>query len=107
MVTTTVPGPDAESCAYAWLVPSRLTAATSAAIQRVMCDLLCVFISLLIWTGAERRTIGQKRDLLLRRVWDLKASRSDDDNLVLLADMAIGHPDISKNAWIRAKLLNN
>src|SRR5512138_460382 len=99
IVTTTGPGPVLDSCAYAWLAPNTLAAATRTAITRVMTCLLLLGCCLVVggwWfrftTNHQPRTttktpqlsasvhaipIRQEVDRVLRRVRDSSACQTN------------------------------
>src|ERR1700752_4085569 len=99
IVTTTVDGPAAvDSCAYAWLAPDTATMATSAAIQRVMTDLLRSFLALglcncelrcvrfqsgrrsIARSVVRARSTGDVRTMAVCDFWTMAASYDLPDN---------------------------
>src|SRR4029453_11180403 len=88
-VTTTGLGPATlDSCAYAWLAPNTLAAATRIAITRVMTDLLVSPPrTLQLSTSVQRIPIRQEVDRVLRRVRDAITCQTNDGDLRLLDDV--------------------
>src|SRR5262249_3656755 len=107
MVTATVPGPGADSCANARVVPPSPTTAMSTAIQRVMTALLFVFVTLVISRAPRVETIGQECDSDVVFVCDVAAHQRNDIDLVLLDDVEIGLEDTRKLAVSERKLTDN